>query len=276
MCVAVAGLAFDGDVLNGGVGVKIAFDRCQAAKIAERRQWEYKFDSTGKRTANKLISPLREAGDVWFVDANVTGSDEGDAKNPKFSMKSYFAQKVVPVLDKITGEGGQFEGYTVTLQGDNAPGHVQGGFAAWLREEFDRRGWFVQNQAPQSPYVNVCGLSIFPGMSKRHTHRLLKDHGYKVPSPDEIWEAALEIWKELSSCTIARAFMQARRVHDIIIKDGGKESWLSKGGPHCNTRKDFKNGADGVSVWPVGGREHHVDDWLPFREKKGKRMCKLK
>ena len=94
MCVAVACYAFDGDVEDGGEGVKITPGRCQAAKIAARMQWEMHTNSSGKRTANKQKPPLREALDTWFVDVSVTGSDEGDSKDPKFSMKSYFMLKV--------------------------------------------------------------------------------------------------------------------------------------------------------------------------------------
>jgi hypothetical protein len=276
MCIAVAALAFDGDVEDGGYGVKITFDRCQAAKVADKRQWEMHTDENGNRRANKNKAPLREAMDVWFVDSNVTGSDEGDCKNPKFSLKAYFQKKVVPILEKMIAPGEKFEGYTPILQGDNAPGHAEGGFTAWLKETFEAKGWHIENQAPQSPYTNVCDLAIFPCMAKRHTHRLIETHGYSIPDRDQVWTAAKEIWDELDSCTIARSFLQARRVHNIIVKDCGKQAWLSNGGPHCNCRRDFKDGDDRISVWPRTGARNNVDEYRPFREKISTRRCKSK
>ena len=278
MCIAVCGFAFDGDVEDGGEGLKICFDRCQAARVAERTQWEMQVDpETGKKVANKTKEPLRQAGDVWFQDVNVTGSDEGNSKFPKFSLKSYFSKKVLPVLDIIVGSGARHEGYKIILQGDNAPGHAESGFTAWLESAFTDRGWYIENQAPQSPYTNVNDLAVFPAMAKRHTHRLAEKYGHEVPSPDHIWEAALEIWKEMDSICVARSFIQARRIHDIIVRDGGKQRWLSNGGPHCNCRRDFKDGHDGVSVWPrKPGEVGEIDEYLPFREKTQKRLCKKK
>jgi hypothetical protein len=193
-------------------------------------------------------------------------------------MRRYFELKVMPILDKLVAPGSKFEGYTPILQGDNAPGHAEGTFSAWLEAEFERRNWHIENQAPQSPYTNVCDLAIFPAMAKRHTHLLLERHGNVVPKPDDMWHAALEIWNGLDSCTIARSFIQGKRVHDMIVEDGGKQAWLSSGGPHCNCRKDFKNGVDRVSVWPsVPGQKPNVKDWLPFRQKKMRgRRCKSK
>ena len=176
----------------------------------------------------------------------------------------------------MVAPGSRFEGYTPILQGDNAPGHAEQGFARWLKETFDAKGWHIENQAPQSPYTNVCDLAIFPAMAKRHTHLLLETHGMKVPRPDDVWNAALQIWTELDSCLIARSFIQARRVHNIIAKDGGRQAWLSSGGPHCNCRKDYRNGEDGTSVWPKSAQLSKVDEYLPFRSKKGTQMCQYR
>jgi hypothetical protein len=40
MCMAVTGFAFDGIPENGGVGIKIGFHRCEAARVAKKRQRE--------------------------------------------------------------------------------------------------------------------------------------------------------------------------------------------------------------------------------------------
>ena len=168
----------------------------------------------------------------------------------------------------MTAAGAEYHGYTVVLQGDNASPHAESAFKKYLEKAFADRGWLIENQAPQSPYVNVCDLAIFPAMSKKHTHLLAEKFGFVVPKVEAIFEAAETIWSELDSCSIARAFIQARRVHNIIVRDGGKQAWLTNGGPHCNCRRDYVNHDDGVTVVRRAGVPlTPVAEYLPFRER---------
>jgi hypothetical protein len=238
-----------------------------------KAQWEM-HRVNGKLVANKSKPPIRKKNDTWFVDAPITGSNEGTAAAPKFTMLGYFKYKILPILDKMTkgpedgSPAGEYHGYTVVLQGDNASPHAETGFKEFIGVEFEKRGWLVENQAPQSPYVNVCDLAIFPCMSKRCTHLLSKTYGFAIPKVEAIFAAAETVWNDLDSCNIARAFIQARRVHNIIIEDGGSQAWLTNGGPHCHCRRDFVNGEDCVSVVPRPGRPPAVvQEYLPFRER---------
>ena len=36
MCIAVVGMAFEDTLENGGIGLKLLFDRVQSAKVAQR------------------------------------------------------------------------------------------------------------------------------------------------------------------------------------------------------------------------------------------------
>ena len=56
--------------------------------------------------------------------------------------------------------GGPAEGAVIVHQEDNAPPHQEGDFHAWLVEEFQKRGWRLELQAPQGPYTNVLDLQV--------------------------------------------------------------------------------------------------------------------
>jgi hypothetical protein len=102
---------------------------------------------------------------------------------------------LLPSLDALVAVGGLAEGAVVVHQEDNAGivvtiiitvsvcmsiptsnaydfgpvaswlleigPHKEGGYHAWLTDEFDRRGWKLELQAPQGPYTNVLDLQVF-------------------------------------------------------------------------------------------------------------------
>jgi hypothetical protein len=78
MGIAVVAMAFEDSLENGGPAVKILFNRSQSAKVAQRL------------TKNKNGAKLREKGYIYFVDCNITGSSEGNAKDPKFPLLGIF------------------------------------------------------------------------------------------------------------------------------------------------------------------------------------------
>ena len=54
------------------------------------------------------------------------------------------------------------------------------------------------------------------------------------------------VWNETSSSEVARAFVLAYRVMDVIIKEDGNNDFLSNGTPHCNVRRDYKDTTTGI------------------------------
>ena len=62
------------------------------------------------------------------------------------------------------------------------------------------------------PHVNVCDLSVFPNMSKRHTQLARDHHGTHVLTEEQIWKAAEEVFKQLPSSKIASGFIQTYRL----------------------------------------------------------------
>ena len=64
---------------------------------------------------------------------------------------------------------------------------------------------------------------------------------------DKIWKTVENVWNETSSSEVARAFVLAYRVMDVIIKEDGNTDFLSNGTPHCNVRREhYKDTTTGI------------------------------
>ena len=62
------------------------------------------------------------------------------------------------------------------------------------------------------PHINVLDFSVFPCMSHCHTTKSRETGGSRVLSVDEIWENALDVWRELENWKVALACIQAHRI----------------------------------------------------------------
>ena len=182
-----------------------------------------------------------------LVDSNVTGTDRGTASKPKFALKGLWENALFSSIGNLVKAGARYEGYTVVFQEDNAGPHQEGNYSTWLREEFKKRGWKLELQAPQGPYTNVLDLAVFPSMSKRHSE-VLQVSNNTVAEKGLIWKVAKEVWSRTTSADIARSFIQAFRVMRRIIEEGGNNHWLQNGGPHCGVRKDYTDTATGCKL----------------------------
>ena len=54
-----------------------------------------------------------------YVDYNVTGSNDGTSKYPKFQLKIFFDICLFVVIEKLVCDGGHFKGFSPVIQGDN-------------------------------------------------------------------------------------------------------------------------------------------------------------
>ncbi len=84
------------------------------------------------------------------------------------------------------------------------------------------------------PYTNVLDLSLFPSMSHRHSAQLILYNNTEA-SIEKIWKTVETVWQETSSSEVARAFVLAYRVMEVIIKENGNNSFLAHGTPHCTS-----------------------------------------
>ena len=234
MGIAVVGCAFDNTLENGAVGVKIVFQRAQSAKVA-------------KRQVSKNGIVIRKKGDIFYVDCNVTGTSHGTSADPKFALRDFFETTVFPSIQELVKEGGPFEGYRPVFQGDNAGPHQDKEYSNFVVNHCKEKGWAWEPQGPQMPHINVLDLSVFPAMSRRHSHMVRSLHGTRVVSENEIWASAVRVWDAFPSAKIANAFVQAKRIADKIVASKGGNDFLSgaKGGISANVRKDFDETNEG-------------------------------
>ena len=88
MVIAITAYAFQGHIENGGYGVKVGQIWCEFAKVASRSVKESQRDWSEKVHYNGKLK--WKAGDVFFVEATLTGSDAGTSLMPKFSFQFKF------------------------------------------------------------------------------------------------------------------------------------------------------------------------------------------
>ncbi len=100
MAHATVGYCFEGTPENGGEGLLIGLNRCQAFKVAG---------------GTRIVK-----GDCLLTDCNVTGTDVGTPDKPKFALRTLWEFGLLPSLDALVATGGQCEGALVIHQEDNA------------------------------------------------------------------------------------------------------------------------------------------------------------
>jgi hypothetical protein len=84
-------------------------------------------------------------------------------------------------------------------------------------------------------------------MSHRHSAQLQLYNNTEA-SLEKIWKTVENVWNETSSSEVARAFVLAYRVMEVIIAENGNNSFLAHGTPHCNVRRDFIDTPNGVTT----------------------------
>jgi hypothetical protein len=210
----------------------------QAARIAKKEQRQSSRNAQGVLRFDGPI--LRQKGDCYFVDVNVTGSAEGISDKPKFALRSLFEKTVFPRIAELIQPGGAYAGYIPNIQGDNAGPHQDGDFVSFCKNHCADNGWRWQPQAPQMPYMNNLDLTVFPSMSRRH-NVLLRQSATNTVQPDKIWEAVERVCRDLESCAIARGFALAYRVAALVIKHKGSNNFLHEDSFHSGVRRDFSS-----------------------------------
>ena len=107
MAHATVGYYFNGSPENGGEGLLIKLQRCQAYKVAQKA-----YRAKGGHRVQK--------GDCLLTDCNVTGTDTGTPDKPKFALRLLWEHGLLPQFDALVGPGGLCEGASIVHQEDNA------------------------------------------------------------------------------------------------------------------------------------------------------------
>ena len=244
MLVAVTGYEFNGDIDEGGDGLKLGIYRVQVARVAQKMQRAASRNNDGKLKYGGEI--LRLKGDCYMVDSTVTGSNEGTSNEPKFSLKSLFLRTLFPkIKELVSKKDSKYYGYTPIIQGDNAGLHQDSEYLRTCETYCKKNKWHWEPQAAQMPYMNNLDLAVFPSMSRRHME-LLRQNSTSVAKTDEIWQAAITVWKQMESATIARGFVLAYRVAAKVIENKGRNKFLLDNLFHSSVRSDFYNTDEGI------------------------------
>jgi hypothetical protein len=82
-------------------------------------------------------------------------------------------------------------------------------------------------------------------MSHRHSAQL-QMYNYTEATLDKLWKTVENVWNQTSSSEVARVFLLAYRVMDVIIKEDGNNDFLSNVTLHCNVRRDCKGTTTGI------------------------------
>ena len=109
------GMDFEDSLENGGRSIKI-FQISQSKKLDRERLL----------VVNGVI--IKNKRDNHHVDCNVTGSNYGAPKDPKFQLEIFFENWLFPVIEKLVCDGGTFEGFAPFIQGENAVPHQDANF----------------------------------------------------------------------------------------------------------------------------------------------------
>ena len=240
MCVAVSGFVFhNSDITTGGQPVKISFSRCGKMMPAKRNSYKrvYRADGTWKNDGIQL----RRKGELYWKAMEVTGSDTGTEKQPKFDLLSLHRDVIFPSMELEARK----HGCIIRYQIDGAGAHQDRTFRNYVHQEFLKRGWMFNMQPPQSPASNTKDYLIFPLMSKS----MDKYRTNKLFKWDEIWNAARRSWDIMHLSTISRAYAAHHQVvFSMFESDGSNEYLHGKGAMHFGIRRNYVCTSEGVIV----------------------------
>ena len=156
----------------------------------------------------KRNSKNRPKGTRIFVDKAM------DSNRYLKMMKS----QVIPAICKV------YPDREVTIQYDNAPGHVSGQTTRTLQQHVTRQRPNIRllPQPPQSPDLNVLDLAVFPSLSSRVGKAQRTCGAYDKQT---LWENVKREARTLAGDVLTRAFDTKQRVIKAVIEDGGDNSF---------------------------------------------------
>ena len=245
-------IPFEGDVTLGGLGVKVGFKRVGGYVEAKTDSFKRKYKEDGTYSYPKVEEggeQLRVKGQMYFENWEITGSKRSNAGVPKFSLLDYWRDELLPDCDKVAAK------YNVIIryQWDGAGPHNDKTLLAYLRSEFNRRGWIFDFQASKMPILNVHDACVFPHLSKKvSSNQAFQFDGKRtIMKEDEIWVAAQAAYDEMDGPTIARAYAGHAQIVCAMLEHEGDVDQFTRGGNgagHYGISKSYVATEDGVVI----------------------------
>ena len=102
---STAFLPFGNDMMKGGEARKVSCVRVGAMRPASKDTYKRVYKPNGGFHYPKIeANRLRKKGELYFKSMEVTGSKEGTARSPKFSLLNYFKETEIPNMDRLAAE----------------------------------------------------------------------------------------------------------------------------------------------------------------------------
>ena len=252
---------------KGGKGFRLGIFRAGHMVQTQRNTYKRVYKSDGSYHHPRVDSGLlRKKGELYFKAAEVTGSQEISKDGiKKFSLKTLFKNQVFPLLEDkckelenmLNEEKGGNHKVIVRYQEDGAGPHTAKEFINFLHAGFEKRGWMMVRQPPNSPITNVMDYWIFPALSKRVSSNQAVKKGNEMLSGTELWREVQRAFMLLPLDNVAKAFLAHHQVVNAIASCRGgddyaktpQESGLHFGlGPKVRTQYDKKFQPVGVAL----------------------------
>jgi hypothetical protein len=189
------------------------------------------------KTVNNI---RRKKNQLYFTPMEVTRSNDGTKKHPKFRLLRYFKDTEIPRLEQICQQVQQQANKKpiIRYQMDGAGPHRDQALLDYLNAQFDSCGWMLVFQPNQSPLTNTKDACIFPAMSKEVTAEQGLSHGSHVLEAEELWRVVEHCWASFPEETIARAYTGHHQIVNAIAScKGGDQFARQHHGLHAGIRK---------------------------------------
>ncbi len=232
------------DITQGGEAFLVNLVRVGRMEPAKKNTYKRVYDSNGKYHYPKIpANLLRRRGQLYFKSLEVTGSNPGTEKEPKFPLVKYFEETELPKLDLIAAEVARLNpGKKVIIrdQMDSAGPHKDQKLNNFLEEKYDERGWQIVFQPSNSPITNVKDDCVFPALSRHVSQEQGITKGSQLYQPDELWEAVQKCWTAFPLDTLARAYVRHAQIASAIAEcEGGDDFVREKKGLHFGVRNSY-------------------------------------
>lgn len=214
--MVIASTAFapqNNDYRQGGEAYLVSLTRVGKMVKAEKDTYRrvYKTDGSGKYHYPKVeANRLRTKGEYYFKTLEITGSSKGTRNEPKFDLVSWFDNTEIPALEALCQRIGTETGKKciIRYQMDNAGPHSEAGLQEFLQHAFERRGWMLTPQPPNSAMTNTKDDSFFPALSKRVSREQGITNGSQNFTLEEMFRTLFKCWRELPRDMMARAYVR--------------------------------------------------------------------
>jgi hypothetical protein len=116
---------------------------------------------------------------MYWVPMEITGSNEGTLKDPKFSLLDWFQKKEIPRLEAVAREVYALTGKKsiIRYQMDGAGPHIGKELLKELDQEFNNRNWSLDPQQQQQLNMSMHSQAQQqrPGLVRNDSKKSLRN-----------------------------------------------------------------------------------------------------